>query len=149
MTKPFVRTFRFFGVDLTDNTLGESQGDCPFCGKAGHFSVNNGTGQWGCWVCSRSGNIYTFLRQWYEFCKYQPQRPLAELVALRDIPEKTLARHGLVWDTHNDRWMFPVWRPSDNGKLSLVNLKVWGHRGNPANLWGLLTVPTTCTTSNT
>lgn len=62
-----LRPYTFHGVDLT--IKGEqANGDCPFCGEDGKFTVRIDTGLWRCWVCgggdtsNGGGNSLTFIR---------------------------------------------------------------------------------------
>lgn len=56
-----VGTLESLGVVLEELSPSQARGDCPFCGKEGHFFVNPKTGQWDCKVCVTSGNLITFL----------------------------------------------------------------------------------------
>jgi len=56
---------RFSGFASDGKNL---RGICPFSGKEDKFFVNKETGMWDSKNTSRSGNLYTFLDQWYRFC---------------------------------------------------------------------------------
>lgn len=54
--KPYI----FHGVEINEHKT-EARGDCPLCGKEGHFAVKTETGQFRCVRCETTGNVYTFL----------------------------------------------------------------------------------------
>lgn len=90
--------YRFWGVDLTEKGV-QATGDCPFCNKAGKFSVlmqGARKGLWRCFVCGEGtdkggGNAYTFIRKLWE----QGSNQLGEtLTDDRGIARETL----LQWD---------------------------------------------------
>ena len=59
--------FEFHGLELSHpRANGESLAECPFC--EGKFSVQSTTGQWRCWGCGKSGNVWIFLREFHGLC---------------------------------------------------------------------------------
>lgn len=49
----------------------EWNGDCPICGKKGHFYMSSITGLWDCKKCGETGN-------WYKFIKYNKEGVTSE-----------------------------------------------------------------------
>lgn len=130
----FARPFVQHGIVFQGkNSKGDSYAECPFCNKSGgHFSVNESTGKWGCFKCNRKGNLYTFLREWYDkLCdevgldsskdglNHRDDFQLSyydQLVADRKLKAQTFARFGVVWSPLIDKWIIPVLNL--NGKLA-------------------------------
>lgn len=58
-----IKPFLAHGVDFLGTSSGKQvYGTCPFCDKEKHFYVNYEKLLWDCKVCTRKGNIYTFLK---------------------------------------------------------------------------------------
>ena len=69
-TPTYLQPFISLGVDL-EMKGNHGVGDCPFCSKEGHFSVDVSTGLWRCFVCGSGsdrggGNALTFIRLLHE-----------------------------------------------------------------------------------
>lgn len=91
------RPFLFHGVPLPLQSGNQRVGDCPFCGKEGHFYVNISDSRWDCKVCSVSGNATTFVRQFHQLCKeYDLGDELSALAAGRKVEVSTLLKWGVV-----------------------------------------------------
>ncbi len=61
----------------------QADGDCPFCGAEGKFSVNIETTKWKCWVCGGGtgvggGNALTFIRRLHEVASEHPDETFLE-----------------------------------------------------------------------
>jgi len=124
---PKLRPLLFHGLQIRRVTEEQAQGDCPFCGKPRHFYVNPANGKWDCKRCGRKGNIYSFLRQWYEFCLSEtPETAYKELSEERSIPVEAFAHWQLARDPQG-RWLFPV----HNLDGRLVNLHLREQSGSP------------------
>lgn len=104
-------------------------GDCPICGKEGHFFTNQKTGQSDCKVCSWKGNAYTFLKTHHEHCLDNTKTDhYRELSSQRsDLPHKLLHEHKLAWDAGQQRWLIPAF----NAEGGCVNLYHWKHDRDP------------------
>jgi len=125
-------TFTFHGVELKEvNNSNQAVGDCPFCGKEGHFYVNAKTGQWDCKSGGKSGNLYTFLDEFYKACRESTEdREYKKLTRLRSLPAKAFSAYDLALD--GDRWLIPV----HNLDGSIANLLVWPGSGPPLSTPG-------------
>jgi hypothetical protein len=96
-----IRPFRFHGVALSPHGAGgQWVGECPFCGKAGKFSVQAKTTQWRCFSCSQEGepgqpggNAQTFLRALWRVSD-----------GLGAGTERLAAERGLVHPDTPERW---------------------------------------------
>lgn len=114
--------FEFHGTELKKNGS-QLCGDCPFCGKDGHFYVNSKTGQYSCKRCSEEGNLYTFLTKIHaDAVSLCTRKDLEEIAGLRDgIPISVLKKHGICKSPMGEI-LIPYRKPdSDN----IVNLKKW------------------------
>lgn len=60
-----LKPFAAHGVTLTPGDP-KATGDCPFCGKEGHFGIETTTGKWRCVRCDEKGNVATFLQLLHE-----------------------------------------------------------------------------------
>ncbi len=95
-----LRGFEEHGVSFKQTAgTGQVVGDCPFCGKDGHFYVSVTTKAWDCKRCGAKGSFYQFL----ELISLRNQEnmkdePLAALSKHRGIRKKTLLRWGVGWD---------------------------------------------------
>lgn len=118
--------FEFHGVELHKNGT-QLQGDCPFCGKTGHFYVKPKTGQYSCKRCNEEGNLYTFLTKVHaEAVSASSRDDLQEIANNRDgIPVSVLKKHGICKSALGDI-LIPYRKPDSE---NLVNLKKW----NPDN----------------
>lgn len=99
--------FYCHGVDLSAREGKNRMGDCPFCGKEKHFSVDPESGQWVCAVCGERGNIVTFLEKKME--EYQAavtEDDLRQLAKHREMPVDALRCLELGFD--GSEWMIAV-----------------------------------------
>ena len=114
--------FEFHGTELHKNGT-QLQGDCPFCGKSGHFYIKPKTGQYSCKRCNEEGNLYTFLTKIHaDAVSLCTRKDLEEIAGLRDgIPISVLKKHGICKSPMGEI-LIPYRKPdSDN----IVNLKKW------------------------
>jgi hypothetical protein len=124
-----VRAFTFFGVDI-DYEEGKDQacGTCPFCGTERKFFVSPETGQWDCKRNCGSGNIYTFLNQFYDNCSI-PEDELNALAEDRQIDADALGHWGLRMSflespiSHQQDWVVPAYNAE--GKLCNLYRRVY------------------------
>ena len=127
--KPVSKTaaFEFHGLSFTKNSGGQMVGDCPFCGKEGHFYVDPETGKWNCFGgdCGEKGNVYTFLNKLCEGHVEATNGEYKELAKERGIPAEIFQEHDWGYDKTLDRWMFPVYNLDE----SLANLYVRSDKG--------------------
>lgn len=100
------------------------QGDCPFCGKEGHFYVNPVTRLWDCKVCGARGNFGQFLyamhRQYLEYLEDPDHAHLyATLSADRQLPINAFKAWKIGYDPISEQFMIPVF----DGTESLCDIK--------------------------
>lgn len=113
-----IKPFQFHGVDISSSP-GESEGDCPFCGKAAHFYVETETGRWCCKSCQLAGNIPTFLAELLEASeKNTTKRDYQELSEDRGIPIETFKEWGVVKSMTTGEWLMPAF--NEKGRLSNI-----------------------------
>ena len=135
--------FNQFGYKEVRKTAdGHSVGDCPFCGKAEHFSINTDSANkvWDCKRCGKAGGFQKFLLQIVEKAFENPD--YSPLENDRGISAETfrLARVGVV----NNTYIIPVF--SWDGKL-IVNIKIYDGEsfkntsGCTAAMYGLWLLP--------
>lgn len=113
-----LEALEFHGVQL-DTTRGGGQavGDCPFCGRGGHFYASPTTGQWDCKLCSASGNGASFLQQlWKVSDEATRAEDYGELATDRGLlhPE-TLIHWGVAKSVIDGEWLVPGYNPQ--GKI--------------------------------
>lgn len=116
--------FTFHGMQFREKK-GQAVGDCPLCGKEGHFFVSLKTGQWDCKVCGKKGNSYTFLSLLHkqsEKTLKEVKEPLQTLSKNRKLPSVAFRDHRLGSDG-NGRIYLPVFSPENAN--SLVGLRVY------------------------
>jgi hypothetical protein len=113
--KPYI----FHGVDL-DWDDKQAKGDCPFCSKAGKFTVEIATGKYRCWSCGLGnekggGNAITFLRKLHDACNVD-EGPLKALADERGIMSwETLVRWGVAVSPLTGDYVIPGY--SADGRL--------------------------------
>lgn len=124
------RAFRHLGLELEPSRGGQMSGDCPFCGRAGKFSVEEETGLWRCLVCSAGhdgstgGNPLTFLRSFWELCDKQDsgywEQQLADERGFLD--RSTLTEWGVVRSVLDGSWLVPGY--SIDGRLDQLYRRI-------------------------
>ena len=120
-SEDYTRPFTFHGVDLqVDGRKKTIQGDCPFCGKEGHFYVKTSTGQWTCHRCQEKGNVSTFLKSLHQAgARITTDTELQELSQDRKVSVEALKAWEVVrHPVHPGEWLIPV----TNQKGSLANV---------------------------
>jgi len=124
------------GVSFNHESGGNLVGECPFCGKDGKFYVNPETGQWDCKAgsCHRSGNVPSFLEQYYkqstENISVREWRRLAEN---RGLPTQAWKTLNLGYD--GSHWIIPC----RDARGKLVDLRRYKIGGRTQSLKGLKT----------
>lgn len=128
------------GVNITKEEPKKWIGDCPFCGKEKHWAAFKDTLQYSCFVCGRTGNLYTFMKWLINVSVSQTQSvDYANLSSHRGLPETSLKRFRVCKSTLTDEWLLPTFVRKDEGKLSCVNI----HRYiNTSKGWKLFGTPT-------
>jgi len=129
-----LRPYLFHGLDLSyEDGEKEAQGECPWCGRAGKFSVSVETGEWQCFVCRAGterggGNVYTFLRLLHEESDKRTNGTTKQLAEDRRLlyPE-TLTYWGVVQSVLTGEWLVPGY--SADGKLTQLYRYVKVHDG--------------------
>lgn len=125
------------GVELAVGN--QLQGDCPFCGRDGHFFVNPHTGQYDCKLCGASGNNWTFIRDYHTLCLSSTSPEDYEALAEeRNILPSTFEYLQYSKNPLTDKWMIPTNNPE--GKLT--NLYQAAKRDDGGYL--LLSLPSPC-----
>ncbi len=100
-----VKPFLFFGLDLEDQG-DQWTGECPFCYRENKFSVNVESGLCNCFVCNTGGNVYSFIRKFYEAA--QGNGDFEALAAERGIRNpSTLQTWGFAKSPLRDEWLVP------------------------------------------
>jgi energy-coupling factor transporter ATP-binding protein EcfA2 len=109
-----IRPYIFHGVPLRwRDGRREAPAACPWCGREGKFSVNTGTGEYGCLSgdCQGAvkGNGWTFIRTLYEECLRTTEAARYEaLAADRGLREwDTLVHWGVAYSGLSDCWLLP------------------------------------------
>lgn len=100
------------------------QGDCPFCGKEGHFYINPENKLWDCKVCGARGNLGQFLykmhRQYMEYLEDPSHDHLySKLSADRRLPVSAFKSWHVGYDPIKDCYTIPVF----DGTESLCDIK--------------------------
>lgn len=138
------RPFTFHGVTFSKEVHNQAVGDCPFCGKQGHFTVNLvekdnpkkkdpktnkpykvDAGAWDCKRCGKAGGVQQFLQALYQhyLSKTGPAEYKA-LSAMRDnFPWEAFQAAKLAYDADRSvpRWLIPLY--DFQGRLK--NLYAW------------------------
>lgn len=117
--KDGTRPYKFHGVVLAaPNASGQANGDCPFCGKEGKFTVAAESGLAQCKVCQagsgRGGmNPVSFLRLLWESSTEKNLTATEELRAGRKLLSKAgLSTWGLVISPLSGEWLVPGYNPA-------------------------------------
>lgn len=94
--------------------------DCPFCGAERHMFISKTTGLYGCLVCPKKGNHYTFLGDLYEeSLKLTKSLDYDNLSRNRGLTKKTLEVAGLAKSILKPgAWLLP----SRNEQGAITNL---------------------------
>jgi hypothetical protein len=150
-TPPTLRPFQSLGVSVDDRGRTEALGDCPFCMKEGHFSIEVETGKWHCLAggCGKGSNIPGFLTMfWRECVDRTTDEQLEELAANRSLLSiDTLKTWGVCRSFLEDVWIVPAL--NREGKVSNLSRYVTlrtgeqmlyhlpKHEDTPQKLFGL------------
>lgn len=117
----------------------EHSADCPFCGKENHFSLNTISGLWQCWKCGTKGNLWGFLKQYYENAlTYTSERDLFELAKFRQLPISIYQKHKIAFD--GEYYIFPMRNTFGqicNLRRQIIGKNVFGLEGLPVYPYGL------------
>ena len=135
--------FQQFGFKLDhENSSGHAVGNCPFCGKAGHFSIkkDHPNKVWDCKRCGRGGGFQKFLQMIVEVSTEKPD--LSDLAEQRGLKEQTLLDAGV--GIMNGSYTVPVL--SFDSK-TVLNIKIYDGEsfrntaGCTAAMYGLWLIP--------
>lgn len=145
-----LKPYASLGLELRPGDS-HSTADCPFCGRAGKFSLNNETGQWRCFVCdagdpgprgASGGNVYTFLRLFWELAKSQTQE--VDYESLRDhrglLSTQTVEDWGCVVSPITGEWLLPGCG-ADGALNTLYRYVPQGDGGDLFKLYALAGMP--------
>lgn len=122
-----VDLFTFYGMEMVEDEgpRGDDlqlKGDCPFCGKEGHFFANPKTFLWDCKVCLEEGNPTTFIRLFHAMAVAETSAADYKALAKdRGLKVDTLKRWGVCFNTWTEEWMIP----QTNLGGEVVNLYVY------------------------
>lgn len=126
--KKYEQLCRSYGIHTELDSTGENYvGDCPFypCredGKVGKFGMNASNGQFQCWVCTKSGNAYTFIREIHaHYLSRTTSQQLEQLRLRRNfaISEHILREMQVAWNDMSQEWMLPSWGQAQSGIINL------------------------------
>lgn len=131
-----LKVYTFHGLRPTGGKNHEWTCDCPFCGKEGHFSINDTNGLSKCLVCGVSGdsgkpglNEYSFIRRLhevsYEATSAVDYHDLAEQIGVLDI--QSLVEWQLARSIITGEWLIPGY----NAQCSLVTLYAYYKETDP------------------
>lgn len=109
---------------LKKGTMNQAVGDCPFCGKEGHFYINPSSKLWDCKVCGARGNLgqylYKMQRIYMEFLEDPKNEHIyAKLSADRKLPISAFKAWHVGYDPIRNVYTTPVF----NGTESLCDIK--------------------------
>lgn len=111
-----LRPYLTHGVSINEDPE-KAKGDCPFCGSSNKFGVITATGQFNCFICHQSGNIYTFMNLLHEQALgCTPGEGYQQLATQRQHSVEGLKRFGLARNPLNDEWFTPGY--NTQGKLN-------------------------------
>lgn len=133
--------FITLGFEIGKHVGDEVLGDCLFCGGNNKLHINKDTGQWSCkgGDCGKSGNVYTFIRDWYKTKSEEKHsgnaKRLADLAIARGMPVAALKQMGLIYLNEVDRWAIPVY----NSKSEVVNIRFYNPGQKTIALTGMQT----------
>ena len=136
-------TFQQFGYkEESESTDGHSIGNCPLCGKRGHFfiNINNANKTWDCKRCGKSGGFQRFLQEIVS--KSIESSDLTELAKSRGLKKETLESLNIGFI--NGLYTVPVF--SFDG-LTILNIKIYdgdsfkNTSGCSAAMYGLWLLP--------
>lgn len=122
--KDELRIFTSHHVVLRKGNQKQVNGDCPLCGKTGHFYINPENKLWDCKVCGARGNVGQFLyqmhRQYMEYLEDPAHEYLyAKLSADRKLPISAFKAWNVGYDPVNEYYTIPVF----DGTESLCDIK--------------------------
>lgn len=105
-----LKPFMFHGVNLSwQDGDKQATGDCPFCGREGHFGVEIATSKFSCFLCGESGNSRSFIRRlWGQSDKDTTDyQTLAEVRKL--LYPDTVMHWGLAKSIITGDWLVPAY----------------------------------------
>lgn len=118
----------------------EAIADCPFCGKETHFSLNINSGLWQCWKCGAKGNLFGFLKTFYENALlYTTEHDLFELAKYRELPLSVFQKHRIAFD--GEHYIFPMYNNFGqicNLRRYIIGKNVFGLENLPVYPYGLI-----------
>ena len=122
--KDELRIFTAHHVIIRKGNSKQVNGDCPFCGKPGHFYINPENKLWDCKVCGARGNAGTFLykmhRQYMEYLEDPEHDHLySKLSADRRLPIVAFKAWNVGYDPIGECYTIPVY----DGTESLCDIK--------------------------
>lgn len=122
--KDELRIFTAHHMIIRKGNSKQVNGDCPFCGKPGHFYINPENRLWDCKVCGARGNAGTFLykmhRQYMEYLEEPEHDHLyAKLSADRKLPIVAFKAWNVGYDPIGECYTIPVY----DGTESLCDIK--------------------------
>lgn len=144
---PTIDVYKWLGFLPTSETDDQYRGDCPFCGKD-KFYVSTKDLLYSCksGSCQKSGNIYTYLQDWWTHLRNATGDETAwtKIELNRGIPMQVLKDSGVVYDAALSKWLIPVRNGSSaivNFRLFSIGSKLLGLPGLDVGLYGAETAP--------
>ena len=112
------KPYEFHGLELRP-AGSQWKTTCPFCDKPKLY-ISKKTGQYNCKACSKSGNKFTFLTEYYKSIpsSLRERRKISEI---RGIPVSIVGRQDLKF-SESGEVLIPINNPD---KKNLVNLRKW------------------------
>lgn len=141
-----LQPYIFHGIDLDwQDGDKEAKGDCPFCGREEHFSVDIRTGKYKCFLCGddgTTGNAYSFLRKFWTLCDKQTT-DYESLRADRKLQHAdTLMQWGVVRSITTGNWLIPGYGLKGDERLQqLYQRKQIKSKGKKTWRWQLIPTP--------
>ncbi len=123
VTKRRVTVFNQFGFRESDASGKHSIGNCPFCGKRGHFFINNESKNktWDCKRCGRGGGFKRFLEEMVTLCFENLQKDKAAAKRLqqhRGISLRTIERFSIGYHPQTEQYILPSFTIDGKGILT-------------------------------
>ncbi len=112
-----IRIVEQFGIEFVgESPNGDRYANCPFTGKVNKFSMNPESGQWA--SGGKSGNIYTFLSNYYAHC-LENTNPLIlqKLAQKKNLPIEAFEDY-VAFNDLTDNFLFPC----RNEKGAMINV---------------------------
>jgi len=109
--------FIWLGMEFEERSGDQYITVCPLCGKAEHFYICGETTLWDCKHCGKSGNMFTFLKEYTDVINNDTSNKEWErLSSNRRMPIVDLKRYKIGFD--GEYWLIPCYY--ENGTVKDV-----------------------------